>query len=130
MDIANVIRELRAKMQWDQEDLASRLGTSQQSISNWETGSLPRASALAKINALLKEANLPAVSLTTVAIKANERSTPARTNALHGLLVIVQQDINQPGYARLIATANSKGVSVFITQSPEKAADLLENLTP
>jgi hypothetical protein len=65
-----------------------------------------------------------------VAIKANERSTPARTNALHGLLVIVQQDINQPGYARLIATANSKGVSVFITQSPEKAADLLENLTP
>ena len=49
MDIENVIKELRRKEGWEQDDLAKRLGTTQQTISNWENGSLPRLGALKKL---------------------------------------------------------------------------------
>ncbi len=128
MDIANVIKDLRRKQAWEQDDLAKRLGTSQQTVSNWESGTLPRAAALLKINALLKDVGLPTVSLTTVAIKANERSGTA--NKVQSMLVIVQPDAKQPGVDRLLAMANRRGMTTFVTQSADQAADLLENLTP
>ena len=67
MDIARLLKDLRRQERWEQDDLAKRLGTSQQTVSNWENGTLPRAGALRKLNDLLVELKLPPVSIATIA---------------------------------------------------------------
>lgn len=123
MDIANVIKDLRASQHWEQEDLAKRLGTSQQTVSNWEAGTMPRASALTKINALLKEIHKPTISLVTLAIKANERSTGQSP----GMLVILQGG-KQKGLDRLLAVAAKQGMATFVATTADQAADLIEKI--
>ena len=58
-----LLKDLRRQERWEQDDLAKRLGTSQQTVSNWENGTLPRAGALRKLNDLLVELKLPPVSI-------------------------------------------------------------------
>ena len=53
MDIANVLKEFRSEHGLSQEQLADLLGTSQQTIGNWESGTQPRGTALKRINHLL-----------------------------------------------------------------------------
>lgn len=67
MDIAQLLKDVRRQQHWEQEDLAKRLDTSQQTVSNWENGTLPRAGALRRINELLGELKLPPVSVSTIA---------------------------------------------------------------
>lgn len=45
MDIGSVLKALRHAQRWEQADLAKQLGTTQQSVSKWESGTLPRARA-------------------------------------------------------------------------------------
>jgi len=53
MDIANVLKEFRSEHGLSQDQLADLLGTSQQTIGNWESGTQPRGTALKRINHLL-----------------------------------------------------------------------------
>lgn len=50
MDIAQTLKEFRQAHGLEQDDLAKLIGTTQQTISNWEGGTMPRAMALRKIN--------------------------------------------------------------------------------
>lgn len=54
MDIANTLKEFRRDNELEQEDLAKLLDTTQQTVSNWESGTMPRSAALNRINHLLK----------------------------------------------------------------------------
>ena len=53
MDIANTLKEFRQQHGMEQDELARLLETTQQTVSNWENGTMPRASALRRINHLL-----------------------------------------------------------------------------
>lgn len=59
MDIAKILKDIRKTKDWDQQEIARRLGTTQQTISNWEQGAMPRASAIKRINRLLEEIGTP-----------------------------------------------------------------------
>lgn len=52
-DIANTLKEFRQQHSMEQDELARLLETTQQTVSNWENGTMPRASALRRINHLL-----------------------------------------------------------------------------
>lgn len=54
MDIATALKEFRQEHGLEQEDLAKMLDTTQQTVSNWESGgTTPRANALKRINHVL-----------------------------------------------------------------------------
>lgn len=53
MDIANTLKEFRQQHDMEQDELARLLATTQQTVSNWENGTMPRAPALRRINHLL-----------------------------------------------------------------------------
>lgn len=54
MDIAAALKEFRQEHGLEQEDLAKLLDTTQQTVSNWESGgTMPRANALKRINHVL-----------------------------------------------------------------------------
>jgi transcriptional regulator with XRE-family HTH domain len=53
MDIANTLKDFRRDNGLEQEDLAKLLDTTQQTVSNWESGTMPRANALKRINHVL-----------------------------------------------------------------------------
>lgn len=53
MDIAQTLKEFRQENELEQGDLARLLETTQQTVSNWESGTVPRAGALKRINHLL-----------------------------------------------------------------------------
>ena len=119
MDIGSVLKELRHTQRWEQADLARQLGTTQQSVSKWESGTLPRAGALKRINDLLRAKGMQPVSVSTVI----GQSTPATATTSAPMLLIVhtQNDCN-----RLIRLAQDKGMSVFITKKVDEAAKIIE----
>lgn len=53
MYIATTLKEFRQQHNLEQDELARLLETTQQTVSNWEKGTLPRAGALRRINHLL-----------------------------------------------------------------------------
>lgn len=53
MDIATTLKEFRQEHGLEQEDLAKLLDTTQQTVSNWESGTMPRTNALRRINHVL-----------------------------------------------------------------------------
>lgn len=53
MDIATTLKEFRSEHGLEQEDVARMCETTQQTVSNWETGTVPRSAALRKINHML-----------------------------------------------------------------------------
>lgn len=53
-DIAGTLKEFRMRNDLEQEDLARLLETTQQTVSNWESGTIPRAKALRRINHLVR----------------------------------------------------------------------------
>lgn len=54
MDIATALKEFRQEHGLEQEELAKMLDTTQQTVSNWESGgTMPRANALKRINHVL-----------------------------------------------------------------------------
>lgn len=54
MDIAAALKEFRQEQGLEQDDLAKLLDTTQQTVSNWESGgTMPRANALKRINHVL-----------------------------------------------------------------------------
>ena len=53
MGIATALKEFRKEHGMEQDDLAKLLGTTQQTISNWESGTMPRANALKRISQVL-----------------------------------------------------------------------------
>lgn len=62
MDLAQTLKDFRAANSLEQEDLAKLLETTQQTVSNWEGGTMPRSGALKRINHLLatyKQGELP-----------------------------------------------------------------------
>lgn len=82
MDIANTLKEFRQQHGMEQDELARLLETTQQTVSNWENGTVPRASALHRINHVLTN------------YKAGEGITPpprrvlnAAVNEIHGIKV-------------------------------------------
>lgn len=54
MDLAQTLKDFRQANGLEQDDLANLLDTTQQTISNWESGTMPRSAALNRINHLLK----------------------------------------------------------------------------
>ena len=54
MDLAQTLKEFRQANGLEQDDLATLLDTTQQTVSNWESGTMPRSAALNRINHLLK----------------------------------------------------------------------------
>lgn len=62
MDIAQTLKDFRAAHGLEQDQLAKLLETTQQTVSNWESGTMPRSGALKRINQLLttyKQGQLP-----------------------------------------------------------------------
>lgn len=55
VDIANVLKEFRQRTGLEQSDLALKLGVTQQTVSNWESGTVPRPTAMRRIQALVSE---------------------------------------------------------------------------
>lgn len=54
MDLAQTLKDFRQANGLEQDDLATLLDTTQQTVSNWESGTMPRSAALNRINHLLK----------------------------------------------------------------------------
>lgn len=50
---ANSIKSERAKRGWNQKDLAKKLGTNQQMISEWETGRITPGNAYSQLLTIL-----------------------------------------------------------------------------
>jgi transcriptional regulator with XRE-family HTH domain len=53
MDLATTLKDFRRDNGLEQDDLAKLLDTTQQTVSNWESGTMPRTGALKKITHLL-----------------------------------------------------------------------------
>jgi len=53
-DIAAALKEFRQQNNLEQDDLARMLDTTQQTVSNWEKGTVPRAGALRRIAHMLR----------------------------------------------------------------------------
>lgn len=119
MLIGMVLKELRHAQRWEQADLARLLGTTQQSVSKWEQGTLPRAGMLKKINDLLRAKGMQTISISRVV--GTPASVSAPTAAPMLLIVHTQQDCNP-----LIRQAQDKGMSVFITKKVEEASKIIE----
>jgi transcriptional regulator with XRE-family HTH domain len=119
MDIGTILKRLRRTQQWEQADLARELGTTQQSVSKWEAGTLPRAGALKKINALLRARGMDAITITTVV--GSPDAPPRATTAPLLLIVNTQNDCH-----KLVQLAQEKGLSVFITSKIDEAARFIE----
>jgi transcriptional regulator with XRE-family HTH domain len=122
MDIVHILKQLRQTQGWDQSDLAKQLGTTQQTVSNWESGKLPRPSALKKINVLLHAQDIKPITISTV-IEQPESFIPIPTPEQSPLLLIVN---TQNDCYRLVQLAQEKGMSVFITSKLEEAARFIE----
>lgn len=54
MDLAQTLKDFRRDNGLEQDELAKLLETTQQTVSNWESGTMPRSAALNRINHLLK----------------------------------------------------------------------------
>lgn len=86
MDIASTLKEFRSNNGLEQEDLAKLLDTTQQTISNWESGTMPRSGALKRINHLLRtykkgEPPVPYVELS--AAQSSEIGQGGRHGGVH-----------------------------------------------
>jgi transcriptional regulator with XRE-family HTH domain len=119
MDISGIIKQLRRSQDWEQADLARELGTTQQAVSKWEAGTLPRAGALKKINALLRSKGMDAITISTVVGPSD--APPVVTAAPLLLIVNTQNDCH-----KLVQLAQDRGLSVFITSKINEAARFIE----
>src|SRR5438105_3333601 len=54
-DLADRVRDLRARRLWTQADLALQVGTTPQTVSRWEQGSPPQAGLRRRLEALLRD---------------------------------------------------------------------------
>lgn len=122
MDIAKVIKDIRKKKNWDQEHLAQHLGTTQQTISNWETGAMPRAHMLRKLSALMQETGMGPLAIRTIATAGE----PMEKAATKPVLVVLKtlKPIDQ-----LLSLAASRGLSVIVSTDPGEAASLIDKIT-